>query len=44
MKQILTDYAGLLNVKTVEGEAIETPKSLPSSSHKKEESSSDPQK
>jgi len=44
MKHILTDYAGLLNVNTVEGEAIETPKSLPSSSHKKEESSSDPQK
>ena len=44
MKQILTDYAPLLNANIVEGEVEETPKSLPSSSHKKEESSSDPQK
>ena len=44
MKQILTDYAPLLNIKTVEGETEETPKSLPSSSRKTEESSSDPQK
>ena len=44
MKQILDDYAPLLNAKTVEGEAEETIKSLPSSSHKKEESLSDPQK
>ena len=41
MQQILTDYEPLLNVKTVEGEAIE---SSESSSHKQEESSSDPQK
>ena len=44
MKQILDDYAPLLNAKTVEGESEETPKSLPSSSHTKEESLSDPQK
>ena len=44
MKQILDDYAPLLNMKTVEGEAIETPKSSESSSHKMLESSSDPQK
>ena len=44
MKQILTDYAPLLNAKIVEGESEETPKSLPSSSRKKEESLSDPQK
>jgi len=44
MKQILDDYGGLLNTKIVEGESEETPKSLPSSSHKKEESLSDPQK
>ena len=44
MKQILDDYAPLLNAKTVEGESEETPKSLPSSSRKKEESSSDLQK
>ena len=44
MKQILADYAPLLNANIVEGEVEETPKSLPSSSHKKEESSSDPQK
>ena len=44
MKQILDDYAPLLNANTVEGESEETPKSLPSSSRKKEESSSDLQK
>ena len=44
MKQILDDYAPLLNADIVEGEAIEEPKvSLPSSP-KEEESSSDPQK
>ena len=40
MKQILDDYAPLLNAKVVEGESEETPKSLPSSSHKKEETQS----
>ena len=44
MKQILTDYEPLLNAKTVEGEAIESPKSSESSSHTPKESSSDPQK
>jgi len=44
MKHILTDYASLLNVNTVEGEAIETSKASESSSHKPKESSSDPQK
>ena len=44
MKQILDDYAPLLNAKTVEGEAIESPKSSVSSSPTDEESSSDPQK
>ena len=44
MKQILDDYAPLLNVSNVEGESEETLKSLPSSSRKTEESSSDPQK
>ena len=44
MKQILDDYAPLLNANIVEGESEETLKSLPSSSHKKEESLSDPQK
>ena len=44
MKQILDDYAPLLNAKTVEGEAIEAPKSSESSSQPIEESSSDPQK
>ena len=44
MKQILTDYEPLLNAKTVEGEAIESPKASESSSHKPKESSSDPQK
>ena len=44
MKQILDDYAPLLNVSNVEGESEETPKSLPSSSHKTKVSSSDLQK
>ena len=44
MKQILTDYAPLINANIVDGESEDSPKSLPSSSHKKEESSSDPQK
>ena len=44
MKQILDDYAPLLDSKIVEGESEEPTKSLPSSSPKPEESSSDPQK
>tara|TARA_Y100001963_G_scaffold30507_1_gene41768 strand:- start:971 stop:1558 length:588 start_codon:yes stop_codon:yes gene_type:complete len=44
MKQILDDYAPLLNAKTVEGEAIEPLKSSESSEPTDEESSSDPQK
>ena len=44
MKQILDDYAPLLNAKTVEGEAIDPPKSSESSEPTDEESSSDPQK
>ena len=44
MQQILSDYEPLLNLKTVEGEAIETLKSSESSSHKPKESLSDPQK
>ena len=44
MKQILDDYAPLLNAKTVEGEVVETPKSSESSEPIPEESSSDPQK
>jgi len=44
MKQILDDYAPLLNAKTVEGEALEIPKSSESSEPTDEESSSDPQK
>ena len=43
MKQILDDYAPLLTAKTVEGEAVETPKSSESSLPTDEESSSDPQ-
>jgi phage terminase small subunit len=43
MKQILDDYAPLLNAKTVEGEAIESPKVSESSEPTDEESSSDPQ-
>jgi len=44
MKQLLADYEPLLNAKTVEGEAIEAPKSSESSSPNHEESSFDPQK
>ena len=44
MKQLLADYEPLLNAKTVEGEAIEAPKSSESSSPNHEESSSDLQK
>ena len=44
MKQILDDYAPLLNAKTVEGEAIESPKVSESSEPTDVESSSDPQK
>jgi phage terminase small subunit len=44
MKKILEDYAPILNAKQVEGEALEITESSESSSHKKEESSSDPQK
>ena len=44
MKQILNDYEPLLNAKTVEGEAIESPKSSEFSESTDEESSSDPQK
>ena len=44
MKQILDDYAPLLNAKTVEAEAIEEPKSSESFESTDEESSSDPQK
>ncbi len=44
MKQILDDYAPLLNAKTVEGEAIEAPKSSESSEPTDVVSSSDPQK
>ena len=43
MKQILDDYAPLLNAKTVEGESEEIKPSL-SSESKELESSSDPQK
>ena len=41
MKQILADYEPLLNAQTVEGEAIEGPKSSQSSSQQTAESSSD---
>ena len=44
MKKILEDYAPILNAKQVEGEALEVTESELSSSHKQEESSSDPQK
>ena len=44
MKHLLADYEPLLNAKTVEGEAIEAPKSSESSTPNHEESSSDPQK
>ena len=43
MIQILSDFEPLLNAKTVEAEAIESPKSSESSSPKDVESSSDPQ-
>ena len=43
MKQILDDYAPLLNAKTVDAEAIELPKSSESSESTVVESSSDPQ-
>ena len=43
MKQILSDFEPLLNAKTVEAEAIDSPKSSESSSPKDVESSSDPQ-
>ena len=44
MKQILDDYAPLLNAKTVDAEALESPKSYESSEQPKLVSSSDPQK
>jgi phage terminase small subunit len=44
MKQILDDYAPLLKAQTVEGEAIEAPKSSESSEPTDVVSSSDPQK
>ena len=44
MKKILEDYAPILNAKQVEGEALEVNEASQSSSHKQEESSSDPQK
>ena len=43
MKQILDDYAPILNAKQIDGEVVETPKSSESSSPTDEESSSDPQ-
>ena len=44
MKQILDDYAPLLNLKTVDGESSEVNESELSSLPKSEESLSDPQK
>ena len=44
MKKILEDYAPILNAKQIDGEALEVTESSEPSSHKKEESSSDPQK
>jgi len=44
MKQILDDYAPLLNLKTVDGESSDVTESELSSLPKAEESSSDPQK
>ena len=44
MKKILEDYAPILNAKQIEGEALEVTESSKSSSHKQEESLSDPQK
>ena len=43
MKQILDDYAPILNAKQIDGEVVETTKSSESSSPTDEESSSDPQ-
>jgi len=44
MKKILEDYAPILNAKQIDGEALEVTVSSEPFSHKKEESSSDPQK
>ena len=44
MKQILDDYAPILNAKQIEGEVVEPSKSSESFSPKPEESSSDPHK
>ena len=44
MKKILEDYAPILNAKQIDGEALEVTESSEPSLHKKEESSSDPQK
>ena len=44
MKKILEEYAPILNAKQIDGEALEVTESSEPSSHKKEESSSDPQK
>ena len=44
MKKILEDYAPILNAKQIEGESLDITESSKSSSHKQEESSSDPQK
>ena len=44
MKKILEDYAPILNAKQIEGESLDVTESSESSSHKQEESSSDPQK
>ena len=44
MKKILEDYAPILNAKQIDGEALDVTESSEPSSHKKEESSSDPQK
>ena len=44
MKKILEDYPPILNAKQIDGEALEVTESSEPSSHKKEESSSDPQK
>ena len=44
IKKILEDYAPILNAKQIEGESLDVTESSESSSHKQEESSSDPQK
>ena len=44
MKKILEDYAPILNAKQIDGEALDVTESSEPSLHKKEESSSDPQK